>query len=266
MNAIRSSLRPQIAWVARLGSLQVAGTKTLQSCATALLSRGSRVRVAAAHDFLENSRISHAEIFAGEASSNKVISLASSRQNSHISRSPFFCAFSALVSFCAWKVFRARIVITGLVSRRSLYDSPLTWHRVPVVTPLRELRRAADLSQQACAALVDVPLNTFRMWDSGLRRVPPHMLQRAKEAVIVHARNAELVSLDQSLPGAVVRRRTSAHRELLRDFRNSALHTIVLTPTDAEAPNRSERESRGNAVGRHKCEEVTGSRRPLAIS
>ena len=61
-------------------------------------------------------------------------------------------------------------MITGLVRRRSLYDSRLTWHRVPVVTPLPELRRAAGLSQQACAALVDVPLNTFRMWDSGLRR------------------------------------------------------------------------------------------------
>jgi DNA-binding transcriptional regulator YiaG len=99
-------------------------------------------------------------------------------------------------------------VITGLVRRRSLYDSPLTWHRVPGVTPLRELRRAADLSQQACAALVDVPLNTFRMWDSGLRPVPPHMLQRAREAVGVHARNAELVSLDQLARELGVHQRT----------------------------------------------------------
>jgi hypothetical protein len=126
-----------------------------------------------------------------------VISLASSRQNSRITRSPFFGAFLFIVLFGACQVFRERIVITGLVRRRSRYDSPLTWHRVPVVTPLRELRRAADLSQQECAALDDVPLNTFRIWDSGLRRVPPHMLQRAKAAVVVHARNAELVSLDQ---------------------------------------------------------------------
>jgi DNA-binding transcriptional regulator YiaG len=103
---------------------------------------------------------------------------------------------------------REHIVITGLVRRRALYDSPLTWHRVPVVTPLRELRRAAGLSQQACAALVDVPLNTFRMWDSGLRPVPPHMLERAKEAVVVHARNAELVSLDQLARELGVHQRT----------------------------------------------------------
>jgi hypothetical protein len=32
------------------------------------------------------------------------------------------------------------------------------------------------------------------------------------------------------------------------------MHTIVLTPADAEAPNRTERESLGHAVGRHKCE------------
>ena len=62
---------------------------------------------------------------------------------------------------------------------------------------LRELRRAADLSQHECAALIDVlPVNTFRMWDSELRRVPPHVLQRVRVAVTEHARNAELVSLD----------------------------------------------------------------------
>jgi DNA-binding transcriptional regulator YiaG len=31
------------------------------------------------------------------------------------------------------------------------------------MTALRELRRAADLSQQEFAALIDVPLNTLRM-------------------------------------------------------------------------------------------------------
>jgi DNA-binding transcriptional regulator YiaG len=99
-------------------------------------------------------------------------------------------------------------VITGLVRRRLLYDFPLTWHRVPVLTPLRELRRAADLSQQEFAALVDVPLNTFRMWDSGLRPLPPHMLPQAREAVVVHARNAELVSLDQLARELGVHQRT----------------------------------------------------------
>jgi DNA-binding transcriptional regulator YiaG len=43
---------------------------------------------------------------------------------------------------------------------------------VPTVTALRELRRTAELSQQQFASLIDVPLNTFRMWDSGLRPTP----------------------------------------------------------------------------------------------
>ena len=36
------------------------------------------------------------------------------------------------------------------------------------VNELRELRRAADLSQRQLADLLDIPFNTFRMWDSGL--------------------------------------------------------------------------------------------------
>ncbi len=65
------------------------------------------------------------------------------------------------------------------------------------MTALRELRRAADLSQRECAALIDVPVNTFRMWDSGLRPVPPRWFQRAQVAVTAHARNTEPLSLDQ---------------------------------------------------------------------
>ena len=88
-------------------------------------------------------------------------------------------------------------MITGQVCRRSLYGSPSTWHRVRAMTALRELRRTADLTQQAFAALIDVPLNTFRMWDSGLRPVPAHTLLRSEEAVTAHLRNAERLSLDQ---------------------------------------------------------------------
>lgn len=65
------------------------------------------------------------------------------------------------------------------------------------MTVLRELRLAADLLQQEFAALIDVPANTFRMWDSGLRPAPLHVLQRARVAVKEHARNTELLSLDQ---------------------------------------------------------------------
>src|SRR5678810_824738 len=100
------------------------------------------------------------------------------------------------------------MVILGLKCRRSLYDSAPQWHRFHAMTALRELRRAADLSQQECAALIDVPTNTFRMWDSGLRPVPPRVLQRARVAVTEHARNSELVSLDQLARELGVHQRT----------------------------------------------------------
>jgi transcriptional regulator with XRE-family HTH domain len=84
-----------------------------------------------------------------------------------------------------------------LVRRRSLYDFARNWHRLRSMTELRELRRAADLSQQEFAALMSVPVNTFRMWDSGLRPAPLDAVQRARLAVAEHARNTQFVSLDQ---------------------------------------------------------------------
>jgi DNA-binding transcriptional regulator YiaG len=65
------------------------------------------------------------------------------------------------------------------------------------MTDLRELRRAADLSQDEFAARMCVPVNTFRMWDSGLRPVPSPMLQRARAVVAHHARQTELLPLEQ---------------------------------------------------------------------
>jgi DNA-binding transcriptional regulator YiaG len=62
---------------------------------------------------------------------------------------------------------------------------------------LRDLSRAAHLSQRDFAALIDVPWNTFRMWDSGLRPTPSHLIQRAALAVADHARNTARLSLDQ---------------------------------------------------------------------
>lgn len=59
------------------------------------------------------------------------------------------------------------------------------------------MRRPADLSQQEFAALMHVPVNTFRMWDSGLRPTPPDAVQRARLAVTKHAPNTQFVSLDQ---------------------------------------------------------------------
>ena len=64
------------------------------------------------------------------------------------------------------------------------------------MTALRELRRAADISQQEFAALIGVP-NTFRMWDSGLTsQFHAQVLHRAPIAVAQHRRLCELLTLE----------------------------------------------------------------------
>jgi DNA-binding transcriptional regulator YiaG len=54
------------------------------------------------------------------------------------------------------------------------------------VTALRQLRRDANLSQHALAALLAVPVNTLRMWDSGLRSTPAHVVTRAAGKAVVY--------------------------------------------------------------------------------
>ena len=66
-----------------------------------------------------------------------------------------------------------------------------------LVTSLRALRRTAGLTQTEFAELVNVPVNTLKMWDSGLRVVPAPMLERAEAALHRHAHQTELVSLRQ---------------------------------------------------------------------
>jgi DNA-binding transcriptional regulator YiaG len=48
---------------------------------------------------------------------------------------------------------------------------------------IRELRRTVGLLQREFADLLRLPVNTLRMWDSGLRLVPPQILQHAKKLV-----------------------------------------------------------------------------------
>ena len=62
---------------------------------------------------------------------------------------------------------------------------------------LRDLRCATGLGQREFAALLAVPLETFRTWDSGRRTVVAPVLQRAREVVANHARQAELLPLDR---------------------------------------------------------------------
>lgn len=63
------------------------------------------------------------------------------------------------------------------------------------MTELRTLRRSAGLTQHEFAALLAVPVNTFRMWDSGLRSAPVPAMARARTYVSREARDAEPVGL-----------------------------------------------------------------------
>jgi DNA-binding transcriptional regulator YiaG len=86
-------------------------------------------------------------------------------------------------------------MIVGHECPCSLYDTHGAWHRVHAMTEIRELRLAVGLLQREFADLMRVPVNTFRMWDSGLRPVPPQFLQRAKTVVADRTRETELLPL-----------------------------------------------------------------------
>ena len=62
---------------------------------------------------------------------------------------------------------------------------------------LRELRHTANLGQREFAALLSVPLETLRTWDSGRRSIPVPVLQRAAVAVAQHPRQNELLPLNR---------------------------------------------------------------------
>ncbi len=64
------------------------------------------------------------------------------------------------------------------------------------MSEIRELRRAAGLKQREFAALLSVPLETLRTWDSGRRLVSPVILQRARAAVVYHQQQEELLPLE----------------------------------------------------------------------
>jgi DNA-binding transcriptional regulator YiaG len=73
---------------------------------------------------------------------------------------------------------------------------------------LRDLRRAVDLKQEEFAALLAVPLETLRPWDSGRRPPPAQILQRARKLVAERPRNTELLSLDRLARELGVHQRT----------------------------------------------------------
>lgn len=65
------------------------------------------------------------------------------------------------------------------------------------MSEIGELRLVVGLSQDAFAQLIGAPVNTFRMWDSELRRVPVVALQRARETVAQWDRQDELLPLSR---------------------------------------------------------------------
>ncbi len=65
------------------------------------------------------------------------------------------------------------------------------------MSEIRELRQSIGLSQQECAALLDVSVETFRAWDSGRRLVPLGTLHRARKGITEHERRTELLPLSQ---------------------------------------------------------------------
>jgi DNA-binding transcriptional regulator YiaG len=73
---------------------------------------------------------------------------------------------------------------------------------------LRDLRRAVDLRQDEFAALLAVPLETLRTWDSGRRPPPAHVVQRARQVVAARPSDTELLSLDQLARELGVHQRT----------------------------------------------------------
>ncbi len=89
------------------------------------------------------------------------------------------------------------IMTSGHACRRSLYRSRDAWRRDAGMYELRELRRTANLGQREFAALLSVPVETLRTWDSGRRRVPLRMLRHADEAIATHKRRHELLPLAQ---------------------------------------------------------------------
>jgi len=61
---------------------------------------------------------------------------------------------------------------------------------------MRRLRGEIGLSQEAFAAWLAVPVNTLRMWDSGLRPTPPPALHRARDMVARRVFESEPLGLD----------------------------------------------------------------------
>ena len=113
---------------------------------------------------------------------------------------------------------------------------------------IRELRRAAGLKQREFAALLSVPLETLRTWDSGRRAVPLVVLQRARAALVHHHRQRKWLPLDELAPDAPHTRGVSTSDRCRRQSRgvsvgiataNAVARLVATRPRTGRPANRT---------------------------
>ena len=152
----------------------------------------------------------------------------------------------AISTLGTWAVKPA--LITGLLFQRSLCVLGYEWHCVSV-NELRELRRDAHVTQQELADLLKIPVNTFRMWDSGLRRPAAHIVAQARDALATRARRRQL------LPLADLARELGVHvRTLQAAARTGRLETRFSVRSVFGRPMRfASRDAGEQFVARHYC-------------
>jgi DNA-binding transcriptional regulator YiaG len=106
---------------------------------------------------------------------------------------------------------------------------------------LRALRRTEGLLQREFADLLQVPINTLRLWDSGIRPVPPRVLHRARAAVAERVQKAALRApspLDRSVTANERALPTNPHASLPLATVARLIHVHVRTLNAAARDGR----------------------------
>jgi len=140
-------------------------------------------------------------------------------------------------------------LFTGHTVPGSLYCGRRRWHRLRAhVRTLRAASIGGAETTREFADLLSVPLETLRTWDSGRRLIPLHLLQQAKVAVMEHARNTELLSLDHLACEFGVHERTLRDAPGPGTGGEPAGLDAVTTRASTHAPRRSYERARDASV------------------
>ena len=114
------------------------------------------------------------------------------------------------------------------------------------VNTLRGLRREVRLTQAEFAQRLGVPLNTLRMWDSGLRATPSEILKAAHELSDRERRQTELLPIPQ------LAEELGIHKSTLESaIRNGQLPASFSTRSVFGRPIRRVARSDGHAFMQH---------------